>query len=254
MSDELSGRIRVLLVDDHTLVREGVGQILEAEDDLTVVGQAANSQQAVRLAGSTRPDVVLLDVQIPGWPAPATVTRIKEVSPRSRLVMLSMFDEPTGVRRLLERGVNGYLLKSVTRQELVTSIRTVHRDPRRIVLSISQASLTRLSEPAPGLSKREREVLVLAAQAYTNGQIAHQLAIAEGTVKRHLRNIFKKLGAISRIDAVNKAVDRSLLNRLVASPNGATEDASFEALDIPPSIRLLDGAGTSSLRSSPPGP
>src|SRR6266545_4512516 len=104
MVHEPSGRIRVLLVDDHTLVREGVGQILEAEDDLTVVGQAATSQQAVRLAGSTRPDVVLLDVQIPGWPAPATVSRIKEVSPRSRLVMLSMFDEPTGVRRLLERG------------------------------------------------------------------------------------------------------------------------------------------------------
>jgi DNA-binding NarL/FixJ family response regulator len=109
--------------------------------------------------------------------------------------------------------VNGYLLKSVTRHELVTSIRTVYRDPRRIVLSISQTSLARLSEPAPGLSKREREVLVLAAQAYTNLQIAHELTIAEGTVKRHLRNIFKKLGAISRIDAVNKAVDRSLLNR-----------------------------------------
>jgi DNA-binding NarL/FixJ family response regulator len=213
MGNELIGRIRVLLVDDHTLVREGVGQILAAEEDLAVVGQAATSQQAVRLAGITRPDVVLLDVQIPGPPAPATVARIKEVSPGTRLLMLSMFDDPAGVRRLLERGVNGYLLKSVSRHELVASIRTVHRDPRRIVLSISQTSLAQLREPAAGLSNREREVLELAAQAYTNAQIAHQLLIAEGTVKRHLRNIFKKLGAISRIDAVNKAVDRALLNR-----------------------------------------
>jgi DNA-binding NarL/FixJ family response regulator len=211
MANELCDRIRVLLVDDHTLVREGVGQILEAEDDVVVVGQAATSQQAVRLAGTTHPDVVLLDVQIPGWPAPVTVARIREVSPGSRLVMLSMSDEPAGVRRLLDRGVNGYLLKSVTRDELVTSIRTVHRDPRRIVLSISQTSLTQLSAPSPGLSRRERDVLTLAAQAYTNAQIGTQLDIAEGTVKRHLRNIFSKLGAISRIDAVNKAVDRSLL-------------------------------------------
>ncbi len=211
MANELCDRIRVLLVDDHTLVREGVGEILDAEDDLAVVGQAATSQQAVRLAGTTHPDVVLLDVQIPGWPAPVTVARIREASPGSRLVMLSMSDEPAGVRRLLDRGVNGYLLKSVTRHELVTSIRTVHRDPRRIVLSISQVSLAQLSAPSPGLSSREREVLTLAAQAYTNAQIGSQLDIAEGTVKRHLRNIFSKLGAISRIDAVNKAVDRCLL-------------------------------------------
>lgn len=211
MSRELSERIRVLLVDDHTLVREGLGQILDAEDDFAVVGQAATSQQAVRLAASTRPDVVLLDVQIPGWPAPVTVTRIREVSPSSRLIMLSMYDEPTGVRRLLEHGVHGYLLKSVTRHELVASIRSVHHDPLRIALAISSASLAGMSQPSPGLSKREREVLTLTAKACTNAQIASRLDIAEGTVKRHLRNIFKKLGAISRIDAVNKAVDRSLL-------------------------------------------
>jgi DNA-binding NarL/FixJ family response regulator len=211
MTQGLSGRIRVLLVDDHTLVREGVSQILDAEDDLAVVGHAATSQQAVRLAGSARPDVVLLDVRIPGWPAPATVARIRAASPLSRVVILSMSDEPAAVRRLLERGVNGYLLKSVTRHELVASIRSVHRDPRRIVLSISQSCLAQLGERTTGLSTREGEVLALAAEAYTNSQIATKLDIAEGTVKRHLRNIFKKLGAISRIDAVNKAVDQSLL-------------------------------------------
>jgi DNA-binding NarL/FixJ family response regulator len=211
MDQRLRGRIRVLLVDDHTLVREGFGQILDAEDDLVVVGHAATSQQAVRLAASTRPDIVLLDVQIPGLPAPATVTGIRAASPLSRILVLSVFDEPAGVRRLLEHGVHGYLLKSVTRQELVASIRTVHRDPHRIVLSISQSCLAHMSEQAPFLSAREGEVLALAAEAYTNAQIATKLNIAEGTVKRHLRNIFKKLGAISRIDAVNKAVDRSLI-------------------------------------------
>jgi DNA-binding NarL/FixJ family response regulator len=212
MDPRLPGRIRVLLVDDHTLVREGLGQILDAEADFMVVGHAATSQQAVRLAGSARPDIVLLDVQIPGLPAPATVTGIKAASPHSRVVVLSVFDEPTGVRRLLELGVHGYLLKSVTRHELVASIRTVHRDPQRIVLSVSQSCLAHLSEPLAGLSDREEQVLTLAARAYTNSQIASKLGLAEGTVKRHLQNIFKKLGAISRIDAVNKAVDRSLIS------------------------------------------
>lgn len=211
MAQGLRGMIRVLLVDDHTLVREGLSQILDAEGDLVVVGHAATGQQAVRLARSTQPDVVLLDVQIPGPPAPATVARIKGASPRSRVVVLSVFDEPAGVRRLLERGVHGYLLKSVTRHELVASIRTVHLDPGRVVLSVSQSCLARLNEQTSGLSAREGEVLALAAEAYTNSQIASQLDIAEGTVKRHLRNIFKKLGAISRIDAVNKAIERSLL-------------------------------------------
>ena len=211
MSQRLSGKIRVLLVDDHTLVREGVGQILNAEDDLAVVGHAATSQQAVRVAGATHPDVVLLDVRIPGWPAPATVSRILATSPGSRIVMLSVADEPAVVHLLIERGVSGYLLKSVTRQELVASIRSVYRDPRRIVLSISQSSIANMGQRNAALSTREGEVLALTAEAYTNSQIARRLEIAEGTVKRHLRNIFKKLGAISRIDAVNKAMDQSFL-------------------------------------------
>jgi DNA-binding NarL/FixJ family response regulator len=198
--------IRVLIVDDHALLRDGLRGILEAEDDIVVVGEAGNSEQAVAYVAATRPDIVILDVDIPGDKVSATLTRIQHKSAGTKAIILSIYDEPMVVQELLAMGVRGYLLKSVNRLDFVAAIRGVYHDDQRVVLSISQQSLQQVNGARVNLlSYREREVIMLVAGAMSNAQIAHRLRITEGTVKRHLRNIFTKLGAVSRIDAVNKA-------------------------------------------------
>jgi DNA-binding NarL/FixJ family response regulator len=201
-------RISVVLVDDHGLVREGLRELLTVEGDIVVVGEAANSAEAVERVAEHQPDVILLDVEIPGADVAVTVVRIQQVSPNSRILILSMYDGPQLLRRLLALGVGGYLLKSVDRAELVSAIRSVHHVP-------AQAH----GEPESMLSTREREILELVAQALSNSQVASRLHITEATVKRHLRNVFVKLGAVSRIDAVNKAVAGSLISRRPDQPS-----------------------------------
>jgi DNA-binding NarL/FixJ family response regulator len=203
-------RTRVLIVDDHMLVREGLRRILQAQDDMEVVGEAGDAGDAVETAGRESPDVVLLDVEIPGGEATGTVRRLREVSPGSRVIILSMHEGPRLVQDLLDAGIRGYL-KSILWQELVLAIRTVHVDPDRVVLGVSGQSL-RNSRPGLGmgamaLSAREREILGLVGEALSNSQIASRLSLKEATVKRHLRNVFVKLGAVSRIDAVNKVAE-----------------------------------------------
>jgi DNA-binding NarL/FixJ family response regulator len=204
-------RTRVLIVDDHMLVREGLRRILQAQDDMEVVGEAGDSARAVATAARERPDVVLLDVEIPGGEATATVRKLRDASPASRVIILSMHEGPRLVQELLDAGIRGYLLKSIHWQELVLAIRTVHVDPDRVVLGVSGQSLRNsrsgLGEGTMALSAREREVLDLVGEALSNGQIASRLSLKEATVKRHLRNVFVKLGAVSRIDAVNKAAE-----------------------------------------------
>jgi DNA-binding NarL/FixJ family response regulator len=202
----------VLIVDDHALVREGVREILEYQDDLEVVGEAGDSEAAVALTAEKRPHVVLLDIEIPGDDVTTTVGRIRKRSPHTAVLILSMYEGPQLLQSLLQVGVRGYLLKSVTRHELVSAIRSVRLDKKRVVVSVSRESIAASQAVAPMLlSEREREVLELTAQALSNRQIASQLSLTEATVKRHLRNIFVKLGAASRIDAVNKAVAASLI-------------------------------------------
>jgi DNA-binding NarL/FixJ family response regulator len=204
---------RILIVDDHTLLRQAVREILDAELDLHVIAEAGNSDEAVQMADRSRPDVILLDVEIPGDDVRMTTRRLARCSPGSRVIILSMYDEPQLVQDLLTLGVRGYLLKSVTRQELVSAIRSVSADDGRVVLAVSRRSLANTDrQGSNALSSREVEVLVLTAQALSNAQIGARLSITEGTVKRHLRNVFAKLGAVSRIDAVNKAVEASLVN------------------------------------------
>lgn len=206
------GTISIVLVDDHALFREGLREILGAVGDMRIVGEAGDSMTAVSVTAETRPDVVLLDVEIPGDEVTETVARIRELSPETRIIILSMYDGPQLLSRLLGAGIRGYLLKSVHRQELIAAVRSVYEDPARIVLAVSRNSVAQVeAASAPTLSDKELEVLQLAAQALSNNQIARRLGLAEATVKRHMRNIFVKLNAVSRIDAVNKALAASLI-------------------------------------------
>lgn len=212
--------LTVAIVDDHALIRDGIRKILEAEPGLAVVGEAGDSNAAATVVAKWQPRVVLLDVEMPGDDVATVVRRLRAVSLDSAVVVLSIFEGPHLVRRLLEAGVRGYLLKSATRQELLSAIRSVADSPDRIVLSVSRESLNYVrAAEALTLSRREREILQLTAEALSNTQIASRLSLTEATVKRHLRNIFAKLGAVSRIDAVNKALIASLIT---FNPTGQT--------------------------------
>jgi DNA-binding NarL/FixJ family response regulator len=206
-------RITVLLADDHALFREGVAEMLRAEDDLRVVGEAADGYDAVELVERELPDVVLLDVEMRGPGPEETLRRMLSASPSTRVVVLTMHDEPRLVRSLLGLGARAYVVKNATREELLATVRMVERDSDRVVLSVSRDTLERLEGRDEGLlSTRELEVLAFVATGLSNARIAAQLHIAEGTVKRHLTNVYAKLGVASRMDAVNKAVSAGLVN------------------------------------------
>ncbi|MCW5249585.1 MULTISPECIES: response regulator [unclassified Streptomyces] len=203
-----------MIADDHTLFREGITEILTAAGGVEVVGEAHCGNDACEKAAVLRPDVIVLDVEMPGEGVRETLARLRRISPQSRVVVLTMHDDVVLARELLALGAGAYLVKGSTRHELVSAIHSVVVDrlPGHVILSVSQQGLDRVGHaPGDALSDREREVLALTAEALSNSQIARRLSIAEGTVKRHLRNVYRKLGAVSRLDAVNKAVAASLL-------------------------------------------
>ena len=199
-------KISIVVVDDHTLFREGLGEILSKECDFEVVDQASSGEEGIAVVARHKPDVVLLDVEMPQHRVERTVPRIVRVSPGTRVVVLAMYDEPQLANELIRLGASAYLVKSATRAELVSVIRGVCGDEHRAVVSMSRRSFRRFGhDVGEPLSRRETEILGLAAQALSNAQIAARLYIAESTVKRHLTNIYAKLGAVSRVDAINKA-------------------------------------------------
>lgn len=204
--------LTVLLVDDHVLFREGVAEIFAAEEDLNVVGEANNGEDALELAQREKPDIVLLDVEMPGMEAEEVLRRILRTLPSTKIIILTMHDEPRLVRSLLAAGARAYVVKSATREELLSTVRTVDQDNDRVVISVSRQTLEGLEKGHRSiLSTRELEVMALAARGMSNAQIASRLYISEGTVKRHLTNIYAKLSVTSRVDAVNKAFAEGLI-------------------------------------------
>lgn len=208
--------ISVVVVDDHTLFREGVAELLASEPTLRVVAQGSDSAEALDLVDRHRPDVVLVDIEMPGPGLRTTVRRLRQEYPDTRVMVLTMHDQPELVMQLLDQGVAGYLVKTISRLELIAAVRSVVTIRGKIVLSVSPGTISRLNQPTLGsaLSARELEVLQLIALAMSNAQIARQLLITEGTVKRHLTNIYAKLGAVSRVDAIRKATAARIIPRV----------------------------------------
>jgi DNA-binding NarL/FixJ family response regulator len=202
----------ILIVDDHTMFSQALTDTIQIEHDLTVVAQAHDSTSAVTLAQTHQPDVILMDIALPGDGIASRLTKITHVAPHAKTIIVTMHEDFTLIQQTLQLGITGYLVKTATRLELIGAIRAAHSPTTRVTLSVSPTTLTpqHHTTHAP-LSHREHSVITLAAQGLSNRQIATRLTIAEGTVKRHLGNIFTKLNAVSRIDAINKAINQHLI-------------------------------------------
>ncbi|MER7048019.1 response regulator transcription factor [Streptomyces jumonjinensis] len=239
-------RTRIVLADDHALFRETLGDLLNAQPTLTVVGHAADGAEVVRCVAAAQPDVLLLDLHMPHSHGANTVRDIIRASPRTRILCLSAYAESYLVDEVLAAGARGFLHKGIDRAALLTAIERSLTEPRRLTVLVPGGTAARVPLEEP-LSRREHQVLVGAASAKSNRQIADWLDITEGTVKRHLNSVFRKLGAVSRLDAVNKAVRASLIPA-PAIPVAAARRSPGRRLApetaADPAFHLSDGGGT----------
>ncbi len=209
------GNIKILIADDHAVVREGTRQILEQEPDLNVVAEAGDGEEAVRLAGSFKPDVAIIDIAMPKLDGIEATKQIKALYPNIAVLILTAYDDDQFVFSLLEAGAAGYLLKSVRGRELIDAVRAVYAGESVLHPSIARKVLNRFV-PAPGeprkqqpvevLSEREMDILKLAAKGISNQDIADELFLSVRTVQAHLGHIFNKLQVSSRTEAVVRAL------------------------------------------------
>ena len=201
--------IKVLLADDHTMFREGLAGLLTTYGSLQVVGETTNDQGAVDLARELKPDVVIMQVQMPFERAREALDRMREVSPAPKVVIVTMFEDPAFLRELLSLGASGYVLKSSSSGQLIGAVRAAVFDPEggNVVVGMPREMLEETEGGSEGvLSARELEILLLAARGLSNHQIATSVRLAEGTVKRHLHNVYHKMEVGSRGEAVRKAL------------------------------------------------
>lgn len=213
-------KIRILIADDHALVRDGTRRILEAEQDMEVVAEAINGEEAVQLAMELKPDIVLMDIAMPKMDGIAATKQIKHECPDINVLVLSAYDDDQFVFRLLQAGAAGYLLKSVHSQELITGIRAVNHGESVLHPAIARKVLSRFvltSQKPPDtmttgeLTKREIDFLKLMTRGLSNKEIANEVNLSIRTVQGCLGQIFKKLGVNSRIEAVIYALKEELV-------------------------------------------
>ena len=206
--------IRVFLVDDHAVVRSGLSAFLLAFDELELVGEASSGEKALQLCQEIQPDVVLMDLVMPGMDGAAATHAIRERCPDTQVIALTSFKEQELVHGALEAGAIGYLLKNVSAAELADAIRAAHAGLPTLAPEATQALMSVAREPrSPGhdLTDREREVLRLLVEGLTNPGIADRLVVSHSTVKFHVSNILSKLGVSSRTEAVATALKHKLV-------------------------------------------
>ena len=202
-------KISVLLVDDHSIVRMGFATLLGLERDIEIVAEAEDSEQAVAAYARHRPDVVLMDVRMPGVGGVEALERILVDDPEARVIMLTTYDLEQPVIESVEHGASGYLLKSVTRDELVASVRLVAGGGRCFPASV-ESQLAR-NELPKRLTPRETETLTLLRRGLSNKEIGSALGVSENTAKAHVKAILQKLGVVDRAEAVAAGFERGLL-------------------------------------------
>lgn len=214
MNTSSSSRIRVLVVDDHAMVRRGLAVFLMVFDDLELTGEATGGKEAVKLCAELQPDVVLMDMLMPDMDGAAAIKLIRKQSPSIQVIALTSFKEEIIVQSALQSGAIGYLLKDVTADELARAIRAAHAGRATLSPEAAQVLVEAASQPpSPGidLTERERDVLALVIEGLNNTQIAGRLIISPSTVKSHVSNILAKLGVASRTEAVTLALRNKII-------------------------------------------
>lgn len=213
-------KIRIMIVDDHPIVREGLVSVLKRDDDFEIVGEAPDGRTAVRRAVSLKPDLILMDLRMPEMGGVEAMKEIRAAAPDIKFLVLTTYDTDEHIVGALEAGASGYLLKDAPRDDLFNAIRTVARgdallQPRvaaRLLQHMAgQTQRGNVNDGEEDLSPREIEVLQLVARGYANKEIAARLTITEATVKTHLAHIFQKLGVNDRTEAVTTAVQRNII-------------------------------------------
>ena len=204
--------IRLLIADDHPVVRDGLTGMFAADPDFSVVGEAADGSQALRLAEAVRPDVILMDLRMPGMDGVTAIAELARRGNPARVLVLTTYDTDSYVLPAIEAGATGYLLKDAPRDELLRAVRAAAAGQSVLAPSVATRLMSRVREPAPEvLSQRELEVLALVAGGSANRETAARLFISEATVKTHLLHIYAKLGVTDRAAAVAEAFNRGLL-------------------------------------------
>ena len=204
--------IRVLVVDDHPVVRSGLIGMLDIEDDLEIVGEAGDGEEALLRVAELAPDVVLMDLRMPRLDGAGATARIVAAWPSSRVLVLTTYDSDADIVRAVEAGATGYLLKDTPRAVLVDAVRAAARGETVLAPPVAARLVSRMRAPVPEtLTPREVQVLTLVARGLSNGEIGRELLIGEATVKTHLLRVFAKLGVDDRTRAVTAAMERGIL-------------------------------------------
>lgn len=211
MEDEnaVNGPIRVLLADDHVMFREGLAQMLTSQGGMQVVGEASNDEQAVALAQEKKPDVVIMQIQIPIAQAKARLSEMLRIDPAPKVVIATMFEDPDYVREFTNLGVSAYMVKSSSVEHLLAAIRAAAFDPEgnNVIVGMPREALENAQRGSGGvISGRELEILLLVSRGMSNRQIATSLNVAEATIKRHLANVYRKMNVGSRGEAMRAAL------------------------------------------------